>query len=107
MDFEKILAYMSPIFMWLSSGPVGIIAGIIGLGGILTTVLVMVRSFSRKLEEANYQNTLNDNARLAGEVSEELSRAAKRNTQSIDEIAKIEKARLRELENKSKNERPI
>ncbi len=88
---DSVLKYMAPIFAWLSSGPVGIIAGIFGLGGILTGLIIVMK----KMKEAQFQGSLNDNSRIAGDVSQEITANMQRNTTTIDALAAQEQARLK------------
>jgi hypothetical protein len=74
---EAILTFLA---QWLSSGPIGIILGIIGLGGIG----VVIARFTKKVNAAKLDKAITDSAATAGSESASLSDNMRANTQAID-----------------------
>lgn len=70
------------IAKWLSSGPLGIIMGLIGLGGISAALY----NLSRKMKSARYNNDVNEMNHEAGRASRDLGKNARDNTETLDAL---------------------
>lgn len=78
---EEILTYLS---QWLSSGPLGIVLGIMGLGGIGIAISVV----AKRLRESKFQKEVTDASATSGRESASLSRNMAANTAAMDAIFK-------------------
>lgn len=87
MDFSGIFSNLAK---WLSSGPVGIIAGIFGLGGI-AFALYRVGLW---IKEVKFGKGIDSAAASSGTVSGDLSNAMKNDTATMDEAVAAERERL-------------
>lgn len=77
LDFSGII---ENIAKWLSTGPVGIIFGLIGLGGISAALY----NLSKKMKAARYNSDVNEMNYEAGRASQDLGSNAKNNTEVLD-----------------------
>jgi len=83
--------WLNLLLKWFSSGPVGIISGIFGMGALALGVSV----FLKKLQKVRFENTLNDAAETAGRGSAEASENMRENTRIIDALSEAEQERMR------------
>ena len=88
-DFSTIL---SLAIKWLSSGPTGIISGILGLGGIITAIIFI----TKKMAEAKYKNNLDRVSDISGSESSRLAHAARQTTIAMDALLDAEVKRQKE-----------
>jgi hypothetical protein len=82
MNTDYFSSLLKLIMTWFSSGPVGIISGILGGLGIL----IFLRKIQQKIADAKFQGTLNDVSQTAGTVSKDASSDMEANDRLIKAI---------------------
>ena len=87
MDWSSILQSIS---QWLSSGPVGIISGLLGLGALSAAAYAI----SKWLDKKGFESDLDRSAAAAGRLSHDISQGMKRNTSSMEEAIRLEKEKI-------------
>lgn len=79
LNISGILEYVAK---WLSSGPLGIVLGLFGLGGFAASIFAL----SKRMKEAKYQNNIDTMNAEAGQLSQDLAENARNNTRTLDEL---------------------
>lgn len=87
MDLSAILENVAK---WLSSGPVGIITGLFGLGVISAALYALSKWFDKK----EYEGDLDLASRIAGEVSDDISDGMRRNRTAMEKAIEAERIRI-------------
>lgn len=79
LNVSGILEYVAK---WLSSGPLGIILGLVGMGGFAASIF----SLAKRMKEAKYQNNIDIMNEEAGQLSQDLAENARNNTTTLDAL---------------------
>jgi hypothetical protein len=90
MDWTTVLGFLSK---WLSSGPLGIILGIVGLGGIGLVFSRLIKKAKSAADQANLNSDINEASRIAGTESAALSENMRGNTAAMNAAVKEEQER--------------
>lgn len=85
------MEWLNLLLKWFSSGPVGIITGLFGMGALAFAVA----AFLKKVREAKFEGALNDAAGTAGRGSAEASENMRENTRVIDALVLSEQEKMR------------
>lgn len=79
LNLSGILEFVAK---WLSSGPLGIILGLVGMGGFAASIFAL----AKKMKEAKYQNNIDTMNSEAGQLSQDLAENARNNTKTLDAL---------------------